>query len=282
MSSMSSKSSSEEGNIKPPRQCSPAKGWAFTVHKVTKTGKILTEEILSSISSKIRESGLCIDRACMSHEVGEAGETPHIQGYIRFETKKRPLEIFKSICDWVAWFSAKGTAEQNLKYCSKENAPFFMLGFPKPVKTIDPSYQWEKDIIEIIKDEPDDRTIHWYWSEEGCAGKTSFCKYLTVHHGAIALSGKAGDRRNGVIEYTKKNNDTPKLVCIPIPRSFNTDYLNYEGIENIKDMYFFSGKYEGGMVCGNCPHVFVFANEPPDLSKMSRDRWMIHQIDKYY
>lgn len=277
MSSMSSKSSSEEGNTKPPRQISPAKGWCFTVHKKTASGKILTEDMISSISSKISE--VC-EKALMSHEVGEAGETPHIQGWLKFKSKKRPIEVFKPICDWIRWEKQKGTDQDQLNYISKETTPFFTLGFPKPVKTINPDYQWEKDILEIIKNEPDDRTIHWYWSEEGCAGKTSFCKYLTIHHGAIALSGKAADMRNGVIEYTKSNNDTPKLVLIPIPRSFNTDYLNYEGIENIKDMYFFSGKYEGGMVCGNCPHVFVFANEPPEMSKMSEDRWVIHQINK--
>lgn len=277
---MSSKSSSEEGNIKPPRQVSCSKGWGFTIHKKTETGKVLTEDMLSSISSKISEVGLC-DRACMSHEVGEEGETPHIQGYLRFETKKRPFEYFKPICDWIYWYKAKGSDKENLKYCSKENDPFFLLGFPKPVKTINPTYEWEQEIIEIIKQEPDDRTIYWYWSKEGCKGKTSFCKYLTIHHKAIALSGKSADMKNGVIEYVKKNGDTPKLVLVPIPRSFDTDYLNYEGMENIKDMYFFSGKYEGGMVCGNCPHLIVFANEPPQTYKMSQDRWVIKQIDDY-
>jgi len=110
-------------------------------------------------------------------------------------------------------------------------------------------------------------------------GKTSFCKYLTVKHDAIALSGKAADMRNGVIDYVKTNKTTPELVLVPIPRSFNTDYLNYEGIENVKDMYFYSGKYEGGQVCGNPPHLIVFANEPPDQSKMSEDRWVVRNID---
>ncbi|WP_445779375.1 hypothetical protein, partial [Shewanella sp.] len=115
-------------------------------------------------------------------------------------------------------------------------------------------------------------------SKGGNKGKTSFCKYLTVKHGAIALSGKAADMRNGVIDYQKTNGFLPELVLIPIPKSFNTDYLNYEGIENIKDMYFYSGKYEGGQVCGNPPHLFVFANEPPDTSKMSLDRWKVIEI----
>lgn len=276
MSSISSDSSGEGGNTKPPRsQVSASLGWCFTLHKVTKTGKSLTDDMISSISSKIKD--LC-SKACMSHETGSADETPHIQGYIKFKDKKRPFEIFKPICDWISWRKAKGTPEQNLSYISKENDPFFLLGFPKPVKTITPDYGWEKHILNIIATEPDDRTIYWFWSRNGGTGKTSFCKYLSVHHSAIALSGKASDMRNGVIDYVKTNGHTPELILIPIPRSFNTDYLSYEGIENIKDMYFYSGKYEGGMVCGNCPHVIVFANEEPDVEKMSRDRWRVFEI----
>ena len=277
MSSNSSNSSTEEGNTRTSSvQISPAKRWCFTLHKTTKTGKVLTEEMISSISSRIME--LC-DKGLMAHETGEKDETPHIQGFIKFKTKKRPKETFSDICDWISYRKANGSDADQLTYISKENPPFFILGYPKPVKTIEPDYVWEKEILEILKTEPDDRTIHWYWSETGCQGKTSFCKYLTVKFGAIALSGKAADMRNGVVDYVKNNGGTPEIVLIPIPRSFNTDYLNYEGIENIKDMYFYSGKYEGGQVCGNPPHLFVFANEPPDCSKMSIDRWNVVKID---
>jgi len=100
-----------------------------------------------------------------------------------------------------------------------------------------------------------------------------------VKYGAIALSGKGNDVRNGVVNYMKENGQTPELVVFPIPRSHNVDYVSYEALENIKDMYFYSGKYEGGMVCGNCPHLIVFANQPPDTFKCSMDRWKIVNID---
>lgn len=278
MSSNSSISSNGEGNTSPSptKQISPAKGWVFTIHKQTSTGKVLTDEMISSISSRIME--LC-DKGLMSHETGCKGETAHIQGFLKFKTKRRPKETFSDICDWVRYEKQRGSDDSQLAYISKENQPFFFLGFPKPVKLIEPDYVWEQEILNILKTEPDDRTIYWYWSETGCQGKTSFCKYLTVKMGAIALSGKAADMRNGVIDYVKNKGSTPEIVLIPIPRSFNTDYLNYEGIENIKDMYFYSGKYEGGQVCGNPPHLFVFANEPPDCSKMSIDRWNVVKID---
>lgn len=126
---------------------------------------------------------------------------------------------------------------------------------------------------------PDGRTINWIWSEAGNTGKTSFCKYLTVHHGAIPCAGKSADMFNSIIDYVEKNGDTPRIVLIPIPRSFNMEYLNYHATECILDSYFYSGKYKGGVVCGNSPHVIVFANEPPTLTKCSIDRWRVRQID---
>jgi len=267
MSSNSSNSSTALGNTNPkPKQISAAKRWCFTLNNYT-------DEDISSIVPIINEK---CEKALIAKEVGESG-TPHLQGFLKLKIKERPMTIFNN--KRIHWEAAKGNDASQLTYIGKQNVPFLNIGFPKPIKLINPDYTWEKDILKLVETEPDDRTIYWYWSESGNMGKTSFCKYLTVKHGAIALSGKAADMRNGVIDYLKTNGCTPELVLIPIPRSFNTDYLNYEGIENIKDMYFYSGKYEGGQVCGNCPHVFVFANERPDESKMSGDRWVIVKID---
>lgn len=266
----SSKSSKGLGNTKPnPKQVSPAKRWCFTLNNYTK-------EEISSIVPIIKEK---CKLALIAKETGEEG-TSHLQGFIELKTKARPKSVIKN--DRIHWESAKGNNQHQLDYISKECDPFINIGFPKKVKLIEERYffDWQNEIVNIVKSRPDNRTIYWYWSEEGCVGKTMFCKYLTVNHGAIALSGKSADMKNGIVEYTKSNNGlTPELILIPIPRSFNTDYLNYEGIENVKDMYFYSGKYEGGMICGNCPHVFVFANEPPDVDKMSKDRWVVYKID---
>ena len=109
----------------------------------------------------------------------------------------------------------------------------------------------------------------------GCRGKTTLQKYIYTHYKkCIVLSGKASDMKNGIIEYEKKNNILPEIVLINVPRS-SKDYISYTGIEEIKDMFFYSGKYEGGMVCGANPHVICFANDEPEREKMSADRWRI-------
>lgn len=68
-----------------------------------------------------------------------------------------------------------------------------------------------------------------------------------------------------------------KLIVVDCPRS-QQDYINYGAIEQIKNGLIFSGKYEGTQLVFNSPHVIVFANEPPDYSKMSMDRWNVVQI----
>ena len=267
MSQSSSSNSSKGGVILDPpltkilKQISPALRWCFTFNNYS-------EEEYSSIVLILQAN---CSKWIIGKEVGENG-TPHLQGFLRFKKKQRPLGVFKFTTN-IHWERTKGTDNENVSYCSKEGN-FEGYGIPKPIKIINPDYFWEQEILKIIETEPDDRTIYWYWSKKGNVGKTAFCKYLTVKHEAIALSGKGADVRNGIVEYSKSNGQTPHLVLFPIPRSYNSDYLSYESIENIKDMYFYSGKYEGGMICGNSPHLFIFANDEPNYEKLSEDRWI--------
>ena len=78
--------------------------------------------------------------------------------------------------------------------------------------------------------------------------------------------------KNGIIQYIAENGDPPSFIVVNLPRSFNSDYLSYTGLEEVKDMFFYSGKYEGGMVDGNPPHLWIFSNELPDISMCSSDR----------
>jgi len=215
-------------------------------------------------------------------EVGDEG-TPHLQGYLEFSKRIRAFSL--KLPKQIHWEIAKAGRMENIKYCSKDKGreAHYSLNFkpPRPLKTLKESqlYPWQKGIVDIFNREPDDRTLYWIWSETGAVGKTTFSKYLIRKFGAIVLGGKAADCRQGCLAYLEKTGTTPEHVIVGIPKSFKEEYLSYEGLENIKDMCFFSGKYEGGMVDGNCPHMFVFANIPPDTSRMMEDRWVIWQID---
>lgn len=91
------------------------------------------------------------------------------------------------------------------------------------------------------------------------------------------MSGKASDMKNGINTYIQTNYVVPKVIIIDIPR-VSKNHISIAGIESIKNMFFFSGKYEGGMVSGPNPHVVAFANVPPPYEDMSADKWHIMDL----
>lgn len=214
-------------------------------------------------------------------EISPTTNRKHLQGMIWCKTKHRDSE-FKTLKG--AHFETLKDVDDTANYCNKEETHDGVFracwGFPEPayVETISELYEWEKDIVALISGKPDKRSIYWYWEPNGCAGKTTFQKYLFTHfEGVVVLSGKAVDMKNGIITYQNTNNRLPSIVLINVPRS-SLDYVSYTGLEEIKDMFFYSGKYEGGMVCGASPFVLIFANEEPNYEAMSSDRFIVKRI----
>lgn len=111
--------------ISPPlKQIPPAIRWSFTLNNYT-------DEEYSSIVSTLEK---CCKISCIGKEIGES-RTPHLQGYLEFNTKSRPLSVFKNVCNRIHFEKSKGSKEDNLKYYSKENL-VYSFGFPKPIRII--------------------------------------------------------------------------------------------------------------------------------------------------
>lgn len=274
MSNYSSVSSGKEGNTISSlplanKQISAAIRWCFTLNNYT------TKDISSIV--------LIIQQTCKFGIIGqETGEcelfkipagTPHLQGYIEFTKKARPLGLFKR---GIHWEKAKGNKQQNVTYCSKEDNVCFTLGMPKPIKVIEELYDWQKRVIQLYHEEPDDRKIHWFWESPGGRGKSCFIKYMYVKYKILfCQGGKHGDIMNLVFN---QDMDACKCVVFDIPRA-NKGYISYASLESIKNGMVCNTKYETGVKVFNSPHVFVFANFPPDdESLLSKDRWVITEL----
>lgn len=214
-------------------------------------------------------------------EICPTTNKPHLQGMIWCKKKHRDTE-FKLLKG--AHFETLKDVDDTANYCNKDKTHDgkhrAMWGFPiKFVQDIDNLYDWEIDILELLKSEPDNRSIRWFWEPNGCRGKTTFQKYIYTHlENVVVLSGKSADMKNGIIEYHKQHQKLPEIILVNVPKS-SLKYVSYTGLEEIKDMFFFSGKYEGGMVCGKCPHLLVFANEEPNYKQMSSDRFKVFCIN---
>lgn len=271
MKHLDSSSSSEQTRIEGnsissiPKQISPSKRWVFTYNNYTL-------QDCSSIVLTLQEN--CNVAIC-GKEVGESG-TPHLQGYCEFRKKVRPIGLFHT--DKIWWQKAKGKREENLGYCIKQGQVILKMGFPKGIQIIEQLWDWQQNIVDIYNSEPDDRTINWFWDEKGGIGKSAFMKYMAVKHDICFCSGgKYSDIMNLIFNTDM---DSVSGVFFDIPRA-NRGKISYASLESIKNGMVCNTKYETGFKVFNSPHIFIFANFPPDdIEQLSADRWNIVELVK--
>jgi len=260
MSTKGSNGSKADGNTKRPP---PSKLWCFTLNNYT--DKEYTE-LIDFFGSK--------HTYYVGKEVGAEG-TPHLQGFVKFQFKCRPLETKdERLSKRIHWEKCKGNEQQNIDYCSKEGNYITNYPVPKPVKTLYRSqlYAWQRGIEDIcVEMEPDDRKIYWFYEYEGGTGKTSLAKYLSIKYGAVPVEGKKND-----ILYCCAMFEAP-IYIFDFERSME-EFISYGALEKIKNGYFMCSKYESKPIIRNSPHIICFANFRPEKAKLSADRWMIYEI----
>lgn len=201
-------------------------------------------------------------------EFGEAGST---QG------KRSDIKEFK---DW--FFSGKRSLEE----CVEEH-PDVVAKYPRflstltsivrkrnlPTTPFTPNPGWQAELAEYLSTEPDRRKITWIYDEIGGNGKSYFAlNYRSEIEPFICTGGRFGD-----IFYSYVKSGTPNIVFFDWPRD-HEDRFPYGLLESFKNGYFLSTKYECETVRFQTPHVIVFANFPPDQTKLSFDRWIIKRI----
>lgn len=249
-----------EGNTIPVAQqrVNASKFWCFTLNNYDGSNIQVLEEELEN------------HKYVFVEEIGKKG-TPHLQGFVQFSTKVRPLE--KVSIKGIHWEKCKGTYVQNIKYCTKtEGKRWTNMELKAPI--IDYFFFeykiWQKEILEIISKPVNNRKIYWYWEEKGGVGKSIFTRHLVIKKLATYVCGKRDDMKLILAEKLEK--EDIHCLIIDIPRNQGNN-ISYTFIEEIQNGMFSSGKYESKNVLFNVPHVIVFANFPPEMEKMSEDRW---------
>lgn len=253
-------------------RASPAKNWSFTWNNYPPNWQ---ELILAAFPSSV------VKVFVIQQETGEEG-TPHLQGCVELQTKKRAFSL--GLPPSLHWEVTKKPLAARL-YCSKEDtrdegATPFTFGWrpPRSLRLITELRPWQRQLRDTLLEDPDDRTIRWYWEATGNTGKTAFTKYMMHTHQAMLLSGKGADVLNAIVTHHKETQQWPDIVIYDVPRSVDMAYLSWSSLEKIKDGCFYSGKYEGGWCLMAPPHLVVFANEPPPIEKLSADRWKVVQV----
>jgi len=218
------------------------------------------------------------------------GENHHYQGYVNMTTKRRPRSIggqlgssFPGI--WVAAASDAGK-EALRQYCMKKDGTY--REGPWADRKISPQYKgedlpttwrpWQQHILFEIQNRPDNRTINWVHDAKGGIGKSTLVKYLVYHNLAAFMTFlSATDLAHQVVK-----NDASPVYVFDLPRTksekVGMDEI-YTTLEAVKNGLVMSGKYDGGKLIMNSPHIWVFSNFAPDQTKMSADRFKIWAVD---
>ncbi|UOF78644.1 rep protein [Circoviridae sp.] len=246
--------------------------WCFTFNNYTK------EDITSL---RIRLNRTC-KKYIFQEEKGEKNGTEHLQGSVSFITKARLTEL-KKIDKRIHWEATKNVEAADKYACKEETRNGEVYRFEKKKAFIRKKSKFDdieprSDIISLIEQEPDNRTINWVWSNEGGVGKTSTCAYIEHNYENVCIAnGKGHDIKNSIIAHLADNE--LDVLIINVPRC-NENYVSYSAIEEVKDGLIYSGKYEGGFANIEHPHVIVISNFYPDTAKLSEDRWNIIEIKK--
>lgn len=132
---------------------------------------------------------------------------------------------------------------------------------------------WQESLLSLLEDTPSPRQILWYYDEIGNTGKSTFSMWLLrsfPEKVQVFLGGKSVD----VAFYL----DSSKTIFIFDYSRDAMEYINYGTLEQIKNGFVWSPKYNSMVKQFKTPHVVCFSNQEPDRTKLSRDRWNINHI----
>lgn len=144
---------------------------------------------------------------------------------------------------------------------------------PAPIEAL-PLRPWQQDLYEELKKPPDDRGVLFLVDVKGNTGKSWFFRYYNDLHpkdSQIILPGKKMD-----MAYTLQTGK--RVIMFDCPRSKQGDFIQYDFLEEVKNGYVFSGKYEPEVKKFPSPHVVVAMNEAPNYEMLSEDRYIIRML----
>jgi len=247
-----------------------SRGWCFTINNYTEA------ELVTFMDHAMVSDAKYV----LQEETGDNG-TPHIQGFIHF----RNQVAFSTLRQWnlrIHWERTQDITA-SVRYCSdpnKRTGRVFAAGYTVQERDLrivaeENLYGWQSTLLEELRGQPDMRSVVWYMDPEGGCGKTALCRYMVKNlpHTMFVSSGAAKDITYQVIKSTWD----PAQVIFNLPRTAEGG-MSYAAIESLKDGLVFCGKYEGGVKLFPPPHVIVFANFMPDMTKLSLDRWVIRHL----
>lgn len=207
----------------------------------------------------------------------------HYQCCVKLKTKERCSSFAKRYRDLFPGLHVEIARDENAlrNYCMKDESRQAGPWCDKPIyrgQDLPSSlFPWQDELKARCLGPVNDREIVWVLDTEGNKGKSMFCKYMAYHHKALTMGyATAGNLLNLVYKNQGKS-----IYLFDFTRSKPkelSDKDTYSAMESIKNGHFMNSKYDTGVCMMLPPHVIVFANQLPDFTALTQDRWVILEI----
>lgn len=211
----------------------------------------------------------------------------HYQGRFHLMVKKREGEVIKLLGGTLGHITTTNTkAIKDSEYVMKEDTrlegPWSstdeIIYIPKQIREISVLRTWQEQIKSKVN-VWDTRSINFVHCPLGNIGKSTLIGYLRAH------------RLARVLPFCNDYKDILRMVCdmptsrcylLDMPRAIKKDKLFqfFSAIETIKDGYAYDDRYHFKEKVFDCPNIWIFSNMMPDLSLLSKDRWLIWEVDE--
>jgi len=128
--------------------------------------------------------------------------------------------------------------------------------------------EWQSTLWARLNRPVEERLIIFIVDRVGNAGKSYFCNHYCIKHdnAQLVIPGRKIDMAYWLDENCR-------VFLFDCPRAKNGEYIQYDFLEEVKNGKVFSSKFESRIKSFATPHVCVFMNEHPDMSKLSEDRY---------
>lgn len=216
-------------------------------------------------------------------ERGEKEGKLHYQMYIKLHKKQRSITLEKEFRETIPHVGVQKCSTLGrcaLKhYCMKKTSrvkgpwgkrPIY---FGNDLKVMETPFHWQYDLVDLLDQPPDDRTIIYIWEKTGNVGKSKLVKWMCFNKKATRIPlGTATQLKCSVI-----SEGAHKVYLIDIPRSIGSEERLgdlFSAIEEVKNGHIKTAMYgKPSELFMEPPHVVVFSNYPPSLKLCSVDRW---------
>lgn len=232
---------------------------------------------------------------CFQKEKGTETGYLHYQCRVSMITKRRYDTMIKFVVDTLSGANVSPTSGTAAKagdefYVTKEDTrvegPWndrewkTTHNIPKRLRGDPEWYPWQQSVLDIVKTDPDDRTINVIVDTCGNQGK-SFLSLWMMSRSMCERIPQQKDAR----DIMRMVMNMPKRQCyfIDLPRgtSHKDQNSTYAAIEEIKNGYAYDDRYSFKRELFDPPHIFVFTNQLPDEHLLSRDRWKYWTISAH-